>query len=326
MANFQKDEYKFPDEVDTEASSPEIEDEFEIEIVDDTPEEDRKNATPLPKEIVDEIDKDDLEGYSGQAKERLMQMKKAMHDERRAKEASAKAEQEAIAFAQKVYQENQKLKTKLTAGEQTLVSNIKENVTRALEDAKREYKEAYDSGDSDRLVEAQEKLTEVKMKAQDIERYRPEYSEEALQSQETEVQIPQQPQRLDSKTQAWLDKNSWYGVDEDMSFLAMGVHRRLEREGVAVGSDHYYNVIDNEMRQRFPEKFENTEETKYSSETGSKNPVKTSKPSNVVAPATRSTSPKRVKLTPTQVQLAKKFNLTPEQYARELTKLESQNG
>jgi hypothetical protein len=326
MANFQKDEYKFPDEVENAATSPDLEDEFEIEIVDDTPEEDRKNATPLPKEIVDEIDKDDLESYSGQAKERLMQMKKAMHDERRAKDAADKERQEAVDFAQKIYQENQKLKTKLTAGEQTLVINIKENVSRALEDAKRAYKEAYDSGDSDKLVEAQEKLTEAKMKAQDIERYKPEYSEDALQSRENEVQIPQQPQRLDSKTQAWLDKNSWYGVDEDMSFLAMGVHRRLEREGVAIGSDHYYNVIDNEIRQRFPEKFGDTEETKDSSEPETKTSVKTSKPSNVVAPATRSTSPKRVKLTPTQVQLAKKFNLTPEQYARELTKLESQNG
>ena len=319
-------EFKFPDEVENEVQTPEVEEEFEIEVVDDTPEEDRKNATPLPKEIVDEIEQDDLEAYTGQAKERLMQMKKAMHDERRAKEAAFKEQQEAVAFAQKVYQENQKLKTKLTAGEQTLVSNFKETISRELEDAKRAYKEAYDSGDSDRLVDAQEKLTKVKMKAQDIERYKPEFSEEALQSQETEVKIPQQPQRLDSKTQAWLDKNSWYGVDEDMSFLAMGVHRRLEREGVPIGSDHYYSVIDNEMRQRFPEKFESAEETKYSSETESKSSVKTSKPSTVVAPATRSTSPKRVKLTPTQIQLAKKFNLTPEQYARELTKLESQNG
>jgi hypothetical protein len=114
-------------------------------------------------------------------------------------------------------------------------------------------------------------------------------------------------------------------VDDDMSFLAMGIHRRLEREGVAVGSEHYFGVIDKEMRQRFPEKFEGGE-TKYSSEVEIKPSTKTSKPSTVVAPATRSTSPKRVKLTPTQVQLAKKFNLTPEQYARELTKLESQNG
>lgn len=319
-------EYKFPDEAETEAVLPESEQEVEIEIVDDTPEEDRRNATPLPKEIVEDIEKDDLEAYSGQAKERLMQMKKAMHDERRAKEAAFKEQEEAIAFAQKIYQENQNLKSKLTYGEQNLVSSVKENVTRQLEDAKRAYKDAYDSGDSDRLVEAQEKLTDAKIKAQELDRYRPEFSEEALQSRESNVKIPQQPQRLDSKTQAWLDKNSWYGVDEDMSFLAMGVHRRLEREGVPIGSDHYYSVIDREMKQRFPEKFEADEETKSSLEPEAKTSVKTSKPSTVVAPATRSTSPKRVKLTPTQVQLAKKFNLTPEQYARELTKLESQNG
>ena len=319
-------EYKFPDEAETEAILPEAEEELEIEIVDDTPEEDRKNATPLPKEIVEDLEQDDLEAYSGQAKERLKQLKKAMHDERRAKEAAFKEQEEAVAFAQKVYQENQKLKSKLTSGEQSLVSSVKENVTRQLDDAKRAYKDAYDSGDSERLVEAQERLTDAKIKAQEIERYRPEFSEEALQFQESNVKIPQQQQRLEPKTQSWLDKNSWYGVDEDMSFLAMGVHRRLEREGVPIGSDHYFSVIDREMKQRFPEKFEADEETKNSSYPEAKSSVKTSKPSTVVAPATRSTSPKRVKLTPTQVQLAKKFNLTPEQYARELTKLESQNG
>jgi hypothetical protein len=319
-------EYKFPDEAEAEASLPEVEEELEIEIIDDTPEEDRKNATPLPKEIVEEIEQDDLEAYSGQAKERLKQLKKAMHDERRAKDAADKERQEAIDFAQKVYKENQNLKSRLTSGEQSLVSSVKENVTRQLDEAKRAYKDAYDSGDSDKMVEAQEKLTDAKIKAQEIERYRPEFSEEALQNSEIDVKIPQQPQRLDSKTQSWLDKNSWYGVDEDMSFLAMGVHRRLEREGVPIGSDHYYNMIDKEMKQRFPEKFETNEETKYSSEPEAKPSVKTSKPSTVVAPATRSTSPKKVRLTPTQVQLAKKFNLTPEQYARELTKLESQNG
>ena len=319
-------EYKFPDEAGTEANMPEVEEELEIEIVDDTPEEDRKNAAPLPKEIVEDIEQDDLEAYSGQAKERLKQLKKAMHDERRAKEAAFKEQQEAVAFAQKIYQENQNLKSKLTSGEQNLVTSVKENVTRQLDEAKRAYKDAYDSGDSDRMVEAQEKLTDAKIKAQEIERYKPEFSEETLQNSESDVKIPQQPQRLDSKTQSWLDKNSWYGVDEDMSFLAMGVHRRLEREGVPIGSDHYYNMIDKEMKQRFPEKFETDEETKSFSEPEAKPSVKTSKPSTVVAPATRSTSPKKVRLTPTQVQLAKKFNLTPEQYARELTKLESQNG
>jgi len=314
--------YKFPHEI--EAETPELEETLEIEIIDDTPEEDIINSTPLPKEIVDDIEQDDLESYSSQAKERLLQMKKAIHDERRAKDAAVKEQIEAVDFAQKIYQENQQLKSKLTSGEQNLVSSVKENVTRQLDEAKRAYKEAYDSGDSDRIVEAQEKITEAKIKSQEVERYKLEFSEEALQKSESQVQIPQQPQRLESKTQSWLDKNSWYGVDEDMSFLAMGVHRRLEREGVPIGSDHYYNMIDKEMKQRFPEKFETEEETKPSSDPEAKTSAK--KPSNVVAPATRSTSPKKVRLTPTQVQLAKKFGLTPEQYARELTKLESQNG
>ncbi len=304
--------FKFPDE------EPDALEEIEIEIIDDVPEEDRKNATPMPKNIVDEIDNDDLEEYSGKAKERLLQMKKVMHDERRAKEEALREQAESLRVAQQLVNENKNLKGRLSTGEQTLVNNYKENMVRELDDAKREYKDAYDSGDSDRLGEAQEKLIEVKMKSKQIEDYRPEFQNETLQPQESDVQIQQPTQRLEPKTQEWLDKNSWYGSDDDMSYLAMGIHRRLERQGVALGSEHYFNVIDTEMRQRFPEKFD--DET---SEPEVKPSAK--RPSNVVAPATRSTSPKKIRLTPTQVQLAKKFNLTPEQYARELTKLESQN-
>ena len=324
MAEYEKDEFKFPDEIEDKPTEASVEDEFEIEIVDDTPEEDRKNATPMPKEIVDELENDNLEEFAGEAKQKLLQMKKVWNDERRAKEAALREQQEAIRVAQQLVEENKKLKGKLSTGEQTLVANYKENVVRELEMAKRAYKEAYDSGDADLLSEAQEKLIDVKMKAQEIERYRPEYSEEALQSEETDVQIPQQAPKLEPKTQAWLDKNSWYGTDDDMSYLAMGIHRRLERDGVALGSDHYFSVIDKEMRQRFPEKFADTAQAEVEQET--KTSTKPSSQRPVVAPATRSTSPKKISLTPTQVQLAKKFNLTPEQYARELTKLESQNG
>ena len=324
MAEMEMTEFKFPDEQPPkEVEEPE---QLEIEIEDDTPPEDRANATPMPKEIVEELDKDDLEAYTGEAKQRLLEAKKVYHDERRAKEAALREAEEAARVAQQLLEENRRLKGKLSEGEKTLHSKFQENISFELEKAKAEYKEAYDSGDADRLVEAQEKLTEVKLKAREIERYKPEFDQETLQNEETPVQIQQQPQRLDSNTQAWLDKNQWYGVDEDMSFLAMGIHRRLEREGVPIGSEHYFNMIDKEMRQRFPEKFGIAEETKDSSEPETKPSAKTSKPSTVVAPATRSTSPKRVKLTPTQMALAKKFNLSPEQYARELTKLESQNG
>ena len=317
------DDFKFPDEMENE--TPEVEaaaePQVEIEVVDDRPEEDQKNAQPLPEAIVKEIDEDDLEKYNAEAKQRLLQMKKLINDERRAKEQALREQQEAIRVAQSLVEETKKLKGRLTEGEKVYVSNAKEGAERQLELARIAYKEAYDSGDSDKVVDAQEKLTEAKFKLQQIESYQPQYDEKALQTSENEVKIPeqsQQPQRLDSKTQAWLDKNSWYGVDDDMSFLAMGIHRKLERNGVVTGSDEYWNAIDTEMRKRFPEKFagENTPETKDS--------VK--KPSTVVAPATRSTSPKKIRLTQTQLALAKKFKLSPEQYALELTKLESQNG
>ena len=317
------DDFKFPDEMENE--TPEVEaaaePQVEIEVVDDRPEEDQKNAQPLPESIVKEIDEDDLEKYNAEAKQRLLQMKKLINDERRAKEQALREQQEAIRVAQSLVEETKQLKGRLTEGEKVYVSNAKEGAERQLELARIAYKEAYDSGDSDKVVEAQEKLTEAKFKLHEVQSYRPQYEESALQTAENEVKIPeqsQQPQRLDSKTQAWLDKNSWYGVDDDMSFLAMGIHRKLERNGVVTGSDEYWNAIDTEMRKRFPEKFsgDNTPETKDS--------VK--KPSTVVAPATRSTSPKKIRLTQTQLALAKKFKLSPEQYALELTKLESQNG
>ena len=308
------EKYKFPDEIENQ----DIEDEIEIEIEDDTPVEDQ-NKNPLPKDIVDELEKDDLEAFTGEAKQKLFQLKKVWNDERRAKDASNRQAAEATRIAEQLYEENRQLKSKLTTGEASLIEKHKETIANEVEKARAEYKNAYDSGDSDRLVEAQEKLTEIKMKSQDLERYRPQYSEESLQSTENKVQSYQEPQKLDSKTQVWLDNNQWYGTDDDMSYLAHGIHRRLEREGVPIGSDYYWQSIDSEVRRRFPEKF--ADESKTSSEVESK--TSTKRPSNVVAPATRSTSPKKVKLNQTQLQLAKKFNLTPEQYARELTKLES---
>ena len=320
-----EEKFQFPDEIENEVPEVEASAEekpgIEIEVVDDRPEEDQKNAQPLPEAIVKEIDEDDLEKYNQEAKQRLLQMKKLINDERRAKEQALREQQEAIRVAQSLVEETKKLKTRLTEGEKVYVSNAKEGAEKQLELARREFKEAYDLGDSEKLMEAQEKLTQAQFKIQQIETYQPQYDEKALQTSENEVKIPeqsQQPQRLDSKTQAWLDKNSWYGVDDDMSFLAMGIHRRLERDGVATGSDQYWNAIDTEMRKRFPEKF--------AGETNAETKDSVKKPSTVVAPATRSTSPKKIRLTQTQLALAKKFKLSPEQYALELTKLESQNG
>ena len=317
------EEFQFPDEIEqeTKVETP-AENAIEIEVIDDRPEEDQKNATPLPKEIVEDIDNDNLEEYSKEAKQRLLQMKKLINDERREKEQALREQHEAIRVAQNIIEENKKLKGSLSSGERVLVGNAKQAAEQELNMAKKAYKEAYDSGDSELLVEAQDKLTDAKIKVKQIELYRPQYDEETFKNQENAVQSQlqqSQPARLDSKTQAWLDKNSWYGTDDDMSFLAMGIHRRLERDGVPIGSDHYWSSIDTEMHKRFPEKFagESPSETKDSV---------SKKSSTVVAPATRSTSPKKIRLTQTQLALAKKFKLSPEQYAMELTKLESQNG
>ena len=297
------DDFKFPDEMETPEVETPAEEKIEIEIVDDRPEEDQKNSQPLPEEIVKDIENDDLEQYSKEAKQRLLQMKKLINDERREKEQAVREQQEAIRVAQSLVEETKKLRGRLTEGEKVYVSNAKEGADRQLELARIAYKEAYDSGDSDKVVDAQEKLTEAKFKVHEVASYRPQYDESALQTAENEVKIPeqsQQPQRLDSKTQSWLDKNSWYGVDDDMSFLAMGIHRRLERDGVTTGSDQYWNAIDTEIKKRFPEKFagDNNSETKDS--------VK--KPSTVVAPATRSTSPKKIRLTQTQLLWLKSSN------------------
>lgn len=310
MANFEKQDFSFLEQDD--GMPPEV----EIEIIDDTPEEDRVNATPLPKDIVDEIDNDDLESYSKEAKQRLLQMKKLINDERRAKEAALRENEEAIRVANTVINENKSLKGRLSNGEKVYVSTAKEKLASDLDQARRAYKEAYDSGDGDRLVEAQERLTEVKFKSQEMERYIPQYEENTLQSPEIEVQNQNQPARLDSKTQAWLDKNKWYGSDDDMSFLAMGIHKRLEREGVPTGSDHYWDTIDTEMKKRFPDKLGEAESK----------PSATTRKTTVVAPATRSTSSKKITLNTRQMELAKKFKITPEQYYNELVKTESQNG
>ena len=284
-------------------------DDIEIDIIDDTPPED-KNRTPL-KAQEDEHEAEMDRVSSEAVQKRFNQLTHRYHDERRAKEAAAAEQAEAIRVAQLLIEENKKLKGRLFEGD-------KENIKRELDTAKQEFKEAYNSGDADRLADAQEKLTEAKFKASQID----DDANFSLQQQNSEVQS-QQPQRLEPKTQAWLDKNSWYGVDPDMSYLAMGIHRRLEQSGVPVGSDYYFSQIDEEMRRRFPEKFGIAEEAKTSDDTVAKTTTKVSKPSTVVAPATRSTSSKKIVLTQRQLNLAKKFKLTPEQYAKELTKLES---
>ena len=302
-------EYKFPDELEKEKNQ--IDDDLELEIEDDTPEQDR-NKEPLPEDVKTELYNDELEDYSTKVKKKLIQMKKLAHDERREKEAAVREQHEAINLAQKVIEENKRLKSTLNNSEKNVLSSIQRAVELELEAAKRAYREAYDSGDTDKVMEAQERLTDASLKRDKVKNFRPS----PLQTEEYEVQTAPRPVErvaVDNKAVAWQKQNSWFGEDKLMTGMALALHEQLKEEGIALSSQEYYRRIDETMRKRFPERFEDDkpEETRGT------------RPSSVVAPASRSTSSKRVRLNTSQLNIAKKLNLTPEQYAREMLKLEA---
>jgi hypothetical protein len=310
-----QNEFKFPDEIEDTKLADGGSVDIDIEIEDDTPPED-KGKEPMPKEVVEELDNDDLEEYTDKVKIKFKQFKKVWHDERRAKEAAYREQQEAINYARRVTEENQRLKRQYTEGEKEYAETLKGAAEMEVEIAKKAFKDAYDSGDSDRVVETQQALSMATMKLGQARLFRPA----TLQPTENEVQQQQVPQqqvsRPDRRAMAWQERNSWFGQDEEMTAAALGLHEKLKRNGVVVGSDDYYATLDKTIRKRFSENFE-------SSDTETKVETPRTKPSTVVAPATRSTSPNKVKLKASQVQLAKKLGLTPEQYAREALKLEA---
>jgi hypothetical protein len=315
--------YKFPDEEDAKKvddTTSEAED-FEIEIEDDTPAQD-KGRRPSEPEFVEKLEKDELDEYSAEAKKKIDGFRKIYHDERRRAEAADRERQEALAITKRLYEENKALKGRVNSTEMVAVDSFKSNAEQELVMAKKEYREAYESGDSEKLVEAQEKMTSAKIKldrafdvSQNLNQRR------ALQEQENEVQIPQQSEKpvvRDQKASSWQERNPWFGQDDEMTSLALGLHEKLVKtNGMAYATtDEYYKRIDETMRKRFPENFEdaNVDEEKSSPRT---------KPSTVVAPASRSTSSKKIKLKTSELAIAKKLGLTPEQYARELIKMEA---
>ena len=328
MAQMEKEDYKFPDEVEDQGKpvdTQESADEVEYVVEDDTPNED-KNAKPLPDEVKEELEKDNLMDYSNKVKMRLEQMKKAWHDERRVKEAAEREREEAIRFAQQVTQENRRLKSTLSEGEKQYVSTMQSAAETEVEMAKRAYRDAYDSGDPDRIVEAQQKLTEASLKQDRAKNFKPslQIEEDDVQTYQQATQTQESP-KIDPLTSKWLDRNSWYGPDEEMTALALGTHARLEKQfGKGyIGTEEYFKRIDETMRKRFPENF--SEEVEVETQAGGDKPSQRTeaKSAPVVAPATRSTASKRIVLKTSQIAIAKKLGLTPEQYAREMQKLEA---
>lgn len=318
-----QEEFKFPDETEQEQTAAPAEDKFEVEIEDDTPEQDR-GKEPVSEEVVKklEVETDELDKYSKEAKDKLIKMKRVWHDERRAKEAALREQQEAAYLAQKLLAENKRIKEILSKGEEEYKEAKKDSANAQLKSAKQLYKEAYEAGDADRMAEAQEAMTKAQLNLEKVEKFKlPPLQEDNFEVQsQQQYQAPPQPDR---KVMEWQARNPWFGQDEEMTAAALGLHEKLKRNGVVIGSDEYYETLDKTIRKRFSENFE--QEVDEEPKTEVKEQPRT-KPSTVVAPATRSTSPNRIKLKTSQVQLAKKLGLTPEQYALELKKLEARNG
>jgi hypothetical protein len=305
-------DYKFPDEVESKSSQPEVE--IEIEIEDDTPAEDR-GRQPLPKPLVEELEKDELDQYDDNVKTKLKQMRKVWHDERREKEAALREQHEAVNLAQRLFEENKRVKQILSTGEREYISTIQSNAGMELKMAQRAYKEAYEAGDSDKLMEANQAVQVANLKMMQAQNFRmPSLQEEQIPVQQQPVQYQPQVPEPDNKAVAWQKRNNWFGKDRSMTAFALGLHEDLRDNGVEVGSDEYYRELDNTMRKRFSEKFEGQEDNRRT------------KSGTVVASAVRSTAPQKVKLKQSQVNLAKKFGLTPEQYWKAQQELEARNG
>ena len=286
---------------------------LEIEVEDDTPPEDRGRK---PSEPPKEVTHDELENYSEKVKSRIKHFSKGYHDERRAKEAALREREALEAYARQLVEENQKLKGSVDQSHNSLIQSAKKQVEGELAIAKTQYKQAYDSGDPDAILEAQTALNTAQIRMERVNGLKPKQIS-PLQTRETPVQpqvsAPQPQVERDEKAESWRDDNPWFGSDDEMTAFALGLHNKLTKDGVDPRSNEYYEKINSRMRQVFPDQFDDGIEDE---------PASTQrKSSNVVAPATRSTGPKKIRLTQSQIAIAKKLGVPLETYAKQAAEL-----
>jgi hypothetical protein len=307
MSNAQQAEQELDDDLN---------DELEIEIVDDVEEDDKPRVSEKDYTGPEIPEDDEIESYSERVQKRMKKLSFEAKEAERQRQALAREREELLRVSQTFHSENEKLRQQLQQNEGTLVAQAKARLEAQLAQAKASYKEAYELGDTEKMIEAQEKLTSLNNDMYRVNNYRPR---PAQQPAPQAVQQPQRPQapKLDERQERWLSDNDWYGKDRQMTAFALGVHEELVYNGVDPNSDKYYTEINSAVRKRFADKFEDDLEEVE---------VAPKKKANVVAPATRSSkNPQKVKLTQTQVALAKRLGLTPQQYAAQLLK-EQLNG
>tara|TARA_R100000995_G_scaffold83010_1_gene57971 strand:- start:468 stop:1475 length:1008 start_codon:yes stop_codon:yes gene_type:complete len=286
---------------------PEVEDKVEVEVYDDTPKADRNRK---PSEPPSDVTDDELADYSEKVQQRIKHFSKGYHDERRAKESAQREREELEQYAQRLIDENKELKGTVNKNQEALLEQAKRATESELEAAKQTYKEAYESGEADRVVEAQEALTNVKIRSDRLDNF----ALPPLQEEETPVQ---QSRVADPRAEKWANDNPWFKENQDMRDVAMAIHQSLMRNDITPQEDTYYEQIDVRMRSFYPD---------YFNEGGAEEVEKPKPRSNVVAPAARSTSPKKVRLSQSAQAIARKLGVPLEEYAKQMAALNKTEG
>ena len=323
-----KDDFKFPHEDEEAKGKPEAEDDggFEVEIENDTPRRDRgRKPDETPPEDPTE---DELSEYDERVQARIKKFTRGYHDERRAKEEALREREAAEKLTKQLWDQNRKLQEQVSLGSKAYIEQSKSSAEMEFENAKKKYKEAYESGDSDAVVDAQAEVSRATLNLDKVKNMRP------LQVEENNVQIQQRSTNqpaVSQRDESWMQKNTWFGTDPEMTASALGLHQKLAKDHGAnfVGSDDYYKRVDATMRRRFPEYYDGTQS--YEDDAPSKKasepvyedepPRRATKPANVVAPASRSTPPNRIRLKASEAAIARRLGVPLEEYAKQVAQL-----
>jgi hypothetical protein len=326
QAELKDEEFKFPHEADETKGKPVEDGGFDVEIEDDTPRKDRgRKPDDSPPEDPTE---DELASYDEKVQARLKKFTRGYHDERRAKEEALREREAAERITKQLWDQNRRLQEQVELGSRAYIEQSKSSAEMEFETAKKKYKEAFESGDSDAVVDAQTNVSRATLNLDKVQNMRP------LQAQQNNVQTQQRSTNqptVTPKDENWMQKNTWFGTDPEMTASALGLHQKLAKEQGAnyVGSDDYYKRVDATMRKRFPEYYDGTQS--YEDDTSSKNvsepayEVETqrraTKPANVVAPASRSTPPNRIRLKASEAAIARRLGVPLEEYAKQVAQL-----
>jgi hypothetical protein len=269
---------------------------IEVEPVEEQPEAEQEAADSEGKE-------DELEQYSESVQKRISKLTNRFREEERQRQA-------AIEYAEAVQKQNEDLKSRLTKLDESFVGEFGSRVEADAAAAKESYKKAYEEGDADGMFDAQQRISQIALEQaryQEAKRRNEERQQQPVQEEPVQQQVQQPQAKPDPKAEAWASKNDWFGNDQTMTYAAFGIHRQLiEEEGFDPTSDDYYSELDKRVRTEFPHKFAETKR-----DTGPR-------VASAGSTASKSSSKGRrtVKLTPSQIAIAKRLNVPLEEYAK----------